>query len=716
MRHVRLTKQAQVYLIPSLLRGTHMTNPDNQLVTETSPYLLQHADNPVNWHAWNASALAQAKLENKPILLSIGYSACHWCHVMAHESFEDVETAQIMNTHFINIKVDREERPDLDKIYQNTHSILTGRAGGWPLTVFLTPEDQMPFFAGTYFPKQRRYGMPSFSELLLNVSQIFRDRYDEIKQQNNSLRDMLNKEDAIATTASALSALPLDMARRQLLAAFDPQNGGFSKAPKFPHPSMLERALRQWCLTYTQTNQDQAIFNVAFLSLEKMAMGGVFDHIGGGFCRYSTDDYWMIPHFEKMLYDNGQLLPLYVYAQQISGKNLFDSTIKLTADWIMREMQSPQGGYYSAQDADSEGEEGKFYVWTIDEIRKHIDADDYDIFATCYGLDRAANFEHRWHLHRYATDADLSNTFATTEANVRNTLSRSCKKLFDIRSQRITPGTDDKILTSWNGLMIRGMCLAGRITGNEQYIDSAQKALGFVQSSMWHNKRFYATSKNGKTHLNAYLDDYAHMLHSILEFLQCRWDNTMLTWATDIAESLLENFEDKTSGGFYFTSHDHEHLIQRNKTFSDDAMPSGNAIACLALQRLGFLTGNTNFLTAAEHVLQAASSDMNQHAVLHCGMLNSLEEYLNPPEIIILRGNLTELNRWQHTINRHYLPRTLCFAIPENIKLSDPLADKKPINDICAYICEGTKCLAPVLSLDELMQHLHTHNPHTAIS
>lgn len=712
MRPVRQMYLAQVYWVFTLPDDIFMTNPNNQLVNETSPYLLQHADNPVNWHAWNNNALSKARQENKPILLSIGYSACHWCHVMAHESFEDEDTARIMNAHFINIKVDREERPDLDKIYQNAHSILTGRPGGWPLTVFLTPQDQMPFFAGTYFPKQRRYGMPSFSELLLNVHQIYTDRLDDVVQQNNSLRELLNKESLSTTTSNTLTALPLDMARRQLLAAFDHQHGGFSKAPKFPHPAMLERALRQWRLTCTQDYADQAIFEVAHHSLNKMAMGGVFDHIGGGFCRYSTDDYWMIPHFEKMLYDNGQLLPLYCFAWQISNDELFHNTITYTAEWVMREMQSPQGGYYSAQDADSEGEEGKFYVWSKAEITHLLENSDYDIFCCCYGLDRAANFEQHWHLHRYASDAELASRFSTSVDNIKNILARCKKKLFDARTQRIAPGTDDKILTSWNGLMIRGMCIAGRVTSKQNYIDSAHRALEFIRHTMWHEQRFFATSKNNKTHLNAYLDDYAYILLAILEYLQCRWDNTMLVWANEIAESLLENFEDKTHGGFYFTSHDHEQLIQRNKTFSDDAMPAGNAVAGLALHRLGLLTASTRLLTATEHSLQAASADMSQQAILHCSMLNTLEEYLNAPVIIILRGKPAELDQWQQSVNQLYLPTTLCFAIPDDIAPGQALADKKPTGNICAYICEGTKCLAPVDKIDELINYLKTANPH----
>ena len=687
-------------------------NNANQLSNETSPYLLQHADNPVHWHPWNAAALSKARQENKPILLSIGYSACHWCHVMAHESFEDDATARIMNTYFINIKVDREERPDLDKIYQNAHSILTGRPGGWPLTVFLTPNDQMPFFAGTYFPRQRRYGMPAFSELLENIQQIFHTRHDEVTQQNNSLREMLTNVTDKSTANSTLNAQPLDMARRQLLTAFDTQHGGFSQAPKFPHPLMLERALRHWCLTHSNTNNDQDILNVTLFSLTKMAMGGVFDHIGGGFCRYSTDDYWMIPHFEKMLYDNGQLLPLYCYAWLITGDDQYHDAITLTANWIMHEMQAPDGGYYSAQDADSEGEEGKFYAWTQEQIKFVISADDYPLFMTCYGLDKPANFEQHWHLHKFYTNAELAEKFGVDTCAVTDILVRTRKQLYAARAQRIAPGTDDKILTSWNGLMIRAMCIASRSTANPEYLRSAKKSLDFMQQTLWRNKRLSATSKNGKTHLNAYLDDYATALLATLDYLQCSWDNNVYEWALELADAMLENFEDSESGGFYFTSHDHEALIQRSKTFSDDAMPSGNGSASLALQRLGYLTGDTKYLASTERALQAAAPLLNQQAMLHCGMLNTLEEYLNPPTIIILRGTAAELKIWQQKIHSLYLSSTLCFAIPNTTSSPTALADKKPATTTCAYICQGSTCLPPVATLTAVTKYLQTNNSH----
>ncbi|MCW9015214.1 MAG: thioredoxin domain-containing protein [Gammaproteobacteria bacterium] len=690
-----------------------MNKPDNKLSQETSPYLLQHADNPVNWRAWNQDALDEAQHKNKPILLSVGYSACHWCHVMAHESFEDKETARIMNEHFINIKVDREERPDLDKIYQHAHSMLTGRPGGWPLTVFLTPADQMPFFAGTYFPKQRKYNMPSFQEIMATVSNVFSSRKDDIEKQNTSLKSMLNQiTQHDKNTAASLNALPLDLARKQMLTEFDHIHGGFSGAPKFPHPAMLERAMRHWALSRQQQHNDEDILDSAIFTLQKMAMGGIFDHIGGGFCRYSTDELWMIPHFEKMLSDNGQLLPLYAYAYQITRLPLFKHAAIQTADWAQREMQSTEGGYYSAIDADSEGEEGKFYVWSPTEVKNLLAAEDYEIFAHCYGLDKTENFVGHWHLHAYISTEKLAEKFNISEQDIFNTLNRCRKILFDQRSKRITPGIDDKILCSWNALMIRGMCIAGKLLDKPEYIHSAQRALEFIKNTLWDDQHLLATYKDNKAHLNAYLDDYAYLLNALIEYLQCTWDNDMLDWANNIAATLLNNFEDKNKGGFYFTSHEHEKLIQRSKTFADEAIPSGNGIAAFALQRLGLLLGNTDYLNAAENCIKAGSNDFQQHAIMNCSLLNGLEELLHAPVIIIIRGNASDLTQWKTVCDAFYHPAIISFAIASDIKPATPIDNKKPLTSTSAYICEGSSCLPPITDLDDLKSYIHQHSAH----
>jgi len=622
---------------------------------------------------------------------------------MAHESFEDEQTAQLMNDLFINIKVDREERPDLDQIYQSAHSILTGRPGGWPLTVFISPNDQMPFYAGTYFPDTPRHNMPSFQEILKMVSDAYQTKKDDIEKQNNSLRDMLdNMVEHNKDPDLTLNALPLDLARKQIESEFEAEYGGFSGAPKFPHPAMIERALRHWHLMKSQDHEDQRILEIALFSLEKMALGGIFDHLGGGFCRYSTDEKWMIPHFEKMLYDNGQLLTLYSYAYQISQNPVFKRAALTTAEWVIREMQSPEGGYYSAQDADSEGVEGKFYIWTPEQVKSLLNKDDYSIFAQCYGLDKKENFEGAWHLHTYTNTADLCKNFDKSENEIEKILSDCRKTLFIERKKRIAPGRDDKLLTSWNGLMIRGMLISSRIFNKPEYAESAKSALDFIHKQLWKNKQLLATYKDNRAHLNAYLDDYAYLLLALIEYLQQEWDNNLLGWAIEIADSLLENFEDKENGGFYFTSHNHEQLIQRSKTFTDNAMPSGNAIAALGLQQLGLLIGNSRYLNSAENCIKTSYKNLQSHASIHCSLLHALEENLNPPKIIILRGNQRDIDEWRSTIQGEYKPDILCFAINSKESVIDAISAKKPMDTTCAYICEGTHCLAPVTDINEL--------------
>jgi hypothetical protein len=685
---------------------TSVTNrknkPMNQLSQETSPYLLQHADNPVAWQGWSPEALSQARAENKPILLSIGYSACHWCHVMAHESFEDPETAALMNQWFINIKVDREERPDLDKIYQSAHSLLTERPGGWPLTVFITPDTQMPIFAGTYFPHEPRYGMPSFRQLLTHVHDVWLHRKSDIAQQSASLKDVFQRLQKIPKSDIQLHAMPLDVARRQIEQQFDPRHGGFSGAPKFPHPSIIQLALQQ---SANPGQNDPRLLHCAIFSLQKMATGGVFDHLGGGYCRYSTDEQWMIPHFEKMLYDNGPLLWLDAQAFCITGDDaLYDAAIE-TGDWVMREMQSPDGGYYSALDADSEGEEGKFYVWNKTEVKKLLGETDYLLFASRFGLDREANFEDQWHLHAYQDYDGLAKQLRTGAHTVRDRLHQMRTQLFTVREQRVHPGLDDKILTAWNGLMIEGMATAGRLLEREDFISSAQRAADFVRNTLWNHGRFCATTKNGKTHLNAYLDDYAFLLSGLLALLQARWNSDLYNWAGEIADTLIDQFED-LQGGFFFTSHDHEQLIMRNKNFADDAMPAGNGVAARALIQLGYLSAETRYLEAAERCLKAGWQSMNEHPISHCSMLSALRDYLSPPQIIILRGEQEELAAWAQAGRGQYHPSTLIFALENQELLNGSLAEKTTLNGGCAYICTGSVCEPPIQNLDIYQQRL----------
>lgn len=674
----------------------------NKLSTQTSPYLLQHADNPVDWMPWSEEALQLARDQDKPILLSIGYSACHWCHVMAHESFEDAHTADVMNRLYVNIKVDREERPDLDKIYQTAHSMLTNRPGGWPLTVFLTPDDHMPFFAGTYFPKSARHGLPAFTELLENVAHVYATRKQDIEKQNISLREVyqrLASEDAIPS--QHLGSSPLDIARNQIEQQFDSRFGGFSNAPKFPHPAIIQRALKHWARTTETGNPDARILHTALFSLERMSSGGLFDHLGGGYCRYSTDEQWMIPHFEKMLYDNGPLLWLNTQAWCISGQSLYRDAAVETADWVMREMQSETGGYYSALDADSEGEEGKFYVWDRETVAALLESDEFELLASRFGLNKPANFEGRWHLHAYLSHRELAEQFASSEAEVRDKLLTARKKLFAAREQRIHPGQDDKILTAWNGLMIRGMAHAGRHLGIPACTDSAARSADYIYRNLWKDNRLLATARNDQAHLNAYLDDYAFLISGLLELLQSKWDYRWLAWIQQLADVIIEQFEAESGGGFYFTSHDHEQLIQRTRTFNDDAIPSGNGIAAESLLLLGYLLAEPKYIHAAERCLRAAWQSMNQAAISHCSMLEALDTFLDPPQIVILRGAPRELSKWLQPTVGGFMPYTHVFAIAEDEELPPALASKAMSGTTVAYVCEGMQCSPPISSFAE---------------
>ena len=694
---------------------------ENLLQHESSPYLLQHSDNPVHWLAWNTESLALAALKNKPILLSIGYSACHWCHVMAHESFADENTAKVMNELFINIKVDKEERPDLDKIYQNAHSLLTERPGGWPLTVFLTPDSHMPIFAGTYFPKHAKHGLPAFTSLLEQISDIWKSRKSDIQQQSKALQSTYQRiYESSKPEDVAFDYTVIDIGRNQVEQQFDSKNGGFSGAPKFPHPAIIEFAIKQWCYTKKAGQIDPRLLHSAIFTLEKMADGGLFDHLGGGFCRYSTDETWMIPHFEKMLYDNGPLLSLYSQSWKLNANPLFHNAATETADWTIREMQSPNGGYYAAQDADSEGEEGKFFAWSqhemdnqlnyISQLDENIKAESITIFKQRFGLNDSSNFEGSWHLHGYKKESDLAKEHQQDESDLFHQLFLIRQKLFKHRENRVHPATDTKILCAWNGLMIHGMAAAGRALNKTEYTDSATSAAYFIKEHCWINDQLFASTKDGKASLNAYIDDYAFLLYGLLELLQNKWDNNLYEWALQLADKLLSDFEDPKFGGFYFTSHNHEDLIQRLKTFSDDAIPSGNAIAALVLNRLGHLSGNNNYITAAENCLKSAWSSISNAPISHCALLNALGEFFNPPDILIMRPIADDENKWQAITQEYYLPFTLVYNIPADQTPHSTLSNKVASHTSLAYPCTGKQCFKAIKTEAELHEYLRNNS------
>ena len=660
------------------------SHPTNRLAAETSPYLLQHADNPVDWYPWGEEAFGLARERGKPVLLSVGYSACHWCHVMAHESFEDEPTAELMNRLFVNIKVDREERPDVDKIYQTAHQLLTQRGGGWPLTMFLNPEDQRPFFGGTYFPNEARYGMPAFSDLLLKVAAYYDEHRDEIRDQGERLTDVLGKlEPPAADESASLNSAPLTRVRQQLASSFDKDYGGFGGAPKFPHPTTIDRLLRTWRSSSDDAEPDVEALYMASLTLMRMAEGGIYDHLGGGFCRYSVDQYWQIPHFEKMLYDNGPLLALYAQAHLATGEQAFAAIADETAGWMLAEMRDDNGGFYSSFDADSEGEEGKFYVWTPDEVSGLLDAGDYEAFARRYGLDKAPNFEGKWHLS-IREDVDDA---ADAIARARNTLLAA-------RSKRIAPGRDDKQLTSWNALAIRGLAIAGRTLSRDDLTRAASDAAKFVHDHLFVDGRLFASYKDGRARFPAYLDDHAFMVDALLELLQSHWERPHLDFAIELAELLLGHFEDNRGGGFFFTADDHEQLMHRSRPLADEAIPSGNGVAAFALQRLGHLIGEKRFIDAAERTLRAAWRAMDEYPHGHVSLLTALEEFVAPPEIMVLRGMADEITDWRDTLARLYTPARLVIAIPGDEKdLPGLLAEQSATGeDAIAYRCVGRQC------------------------
>jgi len=687
------------------MHGQPSAGPRNRLADETSPYLLQHAANPVDWYPWGPAALAKARDEDRPILLSIGYSACHWCHVMAHESFEDEATAAAMNRLFVNVKVDREERPDLDKVYQVAHQVLTQRGGGWPLTMFLAPDDLTPFFGGTYFPKQSRYGMPAFMDLLERVAAFYRDERDSVRSQNAALRGVFaDLTPPAAKEGIALTREPIERARKNLAASFDARYGGFGPAPKFPHAASIELLLRAWQATASGPEPDRDALAMATLTLRRMAEGGLFDQLGGGFCRYSVDPFWMIPHFEKMLYDNGPLLALCAEAAVATGDPVLRDAAFATAGWVLREMRSPRGAFFSALDADSEGHEGRFYAWRRDEVESLLATDEYRVLARRYGLDREPNFEGAWHLHAFVDMDRVAEETGIPPTQARSMLDSARAKLLSTRDKRVRPGLDDKILTAWNGLMIRGLAIAGRIFDDLAQVEAALAAIDFLRAHCWRDGGLFASWKEGEARLPAYLDDHAFLLDALLEALQSRFRVEDLRFACQVADALLSKFADRERGGFWFTAEGEDPPLHRPKGFADEAMPSGNGVAAKALARLGWLTGEMRYLDAAEAAIRGGFTSIARAPEAHAAMLIALEEYLDPVEIVVIRGTAAETMAWQKSLARNYAPRRMVIAIPEDAKgLPEALAGKRPRDRTVAYVCRGPQCSDPVTSVDSLI-------------
>ncbi|MBM3225234.1 MAG: thioredoxin domain-containing protein [Candidatus Tectomicrobia bacterium] len=673
----------------------------NRLIHETSPYLLQHAHNPVDWFPWCPEAFDKARRENKPVLLSIGYSACHWCHVMAHESFENERIAAVMNEHFVSIKVDREERPDLDHIYQNVVQMLSGQ-GGWPLTMFLTPE-QEPFYGGTYFPPEDRYGRPGFPRMLSAVAEAYHQRPDEVTKSIQQIRENLHKLSTFESSPGSLSLDILTNAMRSLANNFDMVHGGFGTQPKFPNPSNLECFLRYW-----HFSGNENFLNMVKLALQKMAGGGIYDHLGGGFHRYSVDDRWRIPHFEKMLYDNAQLLPLYVNMYQITHDEQYAQVARETLAYLQREMLRPGGGFYATQDADSEGEEGKFFAWTKAEVDRLL-GDASRLFCRYYDVTGTGNWEHGKNiLHLTVSQEQLAKMFNQSLETTQASLEAAKATLFATREQRVKPFRDEKILTAWNGLMLSGIVQAYAVLGDAEALQAVRETIAFLQQHMWHDGRLLSVYKDGQAKFNAYLDDYALLTGALLDAFEVTAETSYFLSAQQLAQTMLEEFWDREAGGFFFTGESHETLIERTKSAYDQAMPAGMSIATRNLLRLYHYTGNPEYLQKAEQVLHVLRRHMEQQPFGVGSLLTVLDFYLQKPQEIVLIGvpGAPDTAAMLHAIHQQYLPNKMLVQLDPRAQaatldalplLRDVLAGKGQVyGTATVYVCHNFTCSLPV--------------------
>ena len=673
----------------------------NRLAGATSPYLQQHAGNPVDWYPWSEEALAKARAERKPILLSIGYSACHWCHVMAHESFEDPDVAAAMNDAFVNIKVDREERPDLDQIYQTAHALLTRRSGGWPLTMFLTPEGA-PFFGGTYFPKHGRYGLPGFVELLPKVASAYREQGDRLAEQNRRLADALQSlepEGGPAPPPANAAAAAL----AGLKHSFDAVHGGFGSAPKFPHPFELD-----FCLRAFATNADEEALAIVRVTLDHMADGGIHDQLGGGFCRYSVDAQWTIPHFEKMLYDNGPLLALYADLSRVTGERRYADVARDIVGWLVREMRADDGAFYSSLDADSEGSEGKFYVWTREEARAAVTDEEWVVAEPYYGLDAPPNFEgHAWNLRVAERLESVAGRLGLSSPDATTRRAGARAALFAAREKRVRPGRDDKILTAWNALAIGGLARAANALDMPRWADLAFSAVDTLRRTAWRDGRLLATRRGDHADLNAYLDDHAFVLAALVELMQLRFRREDFAWARELADALLARFEDRERGGFFFTSHDHESLFHRTKPGHDNATPAGNGIAAQALVAFGHLASEPRYVEAAQRTVSLFASGIAESPGGHSTLLEAAAALEKPPALVVLYGDPSACAEWRRALATQYRPSTIVLDLSQVSDLPTVLVKGAvPASGAVAYVCRAATCLPAMSSLDDVRASL----------
>jgi uncharacterized protein YyaL (SSP411 family) len=687
----------------------------NNLINETSPYLLQHAHNPVDWYPWGEAALGKARAENKPILLSIGYSACHWCHVMEHESFENEDIARLMNENFVNIKVDREERPDLDQIYMNAVQMMTGQ-GGWPMTMFLTPEG-VPFYGGTYFPPSDRYNMPGFPRILASVAEAFRSQPEQVASTATAMLGELRRVGIADQSREVLTTDVLDSAVRRISANYDRTNGGFGGAPKFPPAMNLEFLLHH----HHRTGSTEAL-EIVEHTARKMSEGGMYDQLGGGFHRYSVDAKWLVPHFEKMLYDNALLSRFYLHLYQVTKNPAARRIAEETLDYVAREMTDAGGGFYSSQDADSEGEEGKFFVWSRQEILEVLGEREGNLFCDFFDVTERGNFEGENILHITSSIAEAAAKNKISAEDLQAVLNNGRQNLFALREQRIKPGRDEKVLTAWNGLMLTSFAEASAILERSDYRKVAEANARFLLSRLKKDGLLLRTYKDGEAKLNAYLEDYACLIDGLVSLYEASGDLTWIESAVALADTMIEQFWDDSEGGFFFTGKSHEELIVRSKEFLDNATPSGNSIATQSLLRLSLLTANDDYRRRATAVLRLMAGQIRRYPSAFGFALCAVDFYLDTPlEVVIVGSPNAQLDELLRTVWRTYVPNRViatCHRDYDRAVSQVPLFIGRDTlaAEPTAFVCRASTCQLPVSNSDDLLNQLTAADPPAAVS
>jgi uncharacterized protein len=676
----------------------------NKLVNENSPYLLQHANNPVDWYSWGEEALSKARNEDKPIFLSIGYSACHWCHRMREESFEDPEIAAIMNENFVNIKVDREERPDLDSIYMQATTAMTG-SGGWPMSVFLTPGLQ-PFYAGTYFPPVRRQNMPAFRDVLLSMANAWREQKDEIDRVGSQIMEYLQPAARAGTDEKSFTPEILKAAARDMIASYDWSNGGWGHAPKFPQPMSIEFLLRR---AVAEPGHKEEILKLVSHVLHAMSRGGMYDVVAGGFARYSVDNSWRVPHFEKMLYDNAQLALAYLHGYLVTGEEEFRQVCEETLDFVLREMSHPEGGFYSSLDADSQGEEGRFYVWTQDELQAAL-GPDFEFFKAAYGITPQGNWEGKTVLQRALDDASLAAHFKMDLQAARQRLAEAHRRLLEVRSQRVRPGTDDKVLTMWNALMLSAFAQAGRAIGRQDYLEAARKNARFLLDRLYVENRLHRSWREGQARHNAYLEDYAALILALLDLYQADFQNEWFEMASRLAGEMVAHFADP-AGGFFDTGDDHEALLVRPKDLQDNATPSGNALASEALLQLAAFSDEGRYRDRAEQALAQVVDLSTRDPTAFARWLSAADFALaNVKQVAIVHEpGAEQVKEFTGAAQAGYRPNQVLAASALPLPPGAPaLLQDRPLKEgrTTVYVCEGFVCQYPVTTVPELEKRL----------